>query len=101
MDRELSPVTAKALFLLKYIKYEDLDDLIKQWIRKLQIEESRICIEYWPGWTRDSGTWIFYGLESEDVSAFTTSLNSKLKGKPKVYFEKECCRSYYFLRTDR
>ena len=100
MDRELSPVTAKALRLLEHIEYKDLYDLIKQWIRKLIIEESRICIEYWPGWTPDSGRWIFYGLESEDVSAFTTSFDSKLKGKPKVYFEKERCRDYYFLITD-
>ena len=83
---------------------QGLRKLLALWEKKLRRDENRISItEWYNGCTADSLTWIFYGLESEDVSAFTTSLNSKLEeleGEPKVSFEQERCRYYYFLITE-
>ena len=75
-------------------------DLLEKWGSKLSIKKSSIWIEKWHGWTKDSLTWIFHGLESEDVCAFETSINSKLNRIRYVYFEQERCSYDYILQTN-
>ena len=79
---------------------QGLRKLLALWDKKLRRDENRISItEWYSGCTADSLTWHFQGLESEDVSAFTTSLNLKLLCKHKVRFKQAHCRYYYELET--
>ena len=94
--KEPRRVMTKALEILESLAYEDLRDLMNKW--KEELLGKKIYIQDWPSWEQDSGTWIFHGLQSDEVSTFRTSLNSKLKGKPTVWFKKECCVDQYYLQ---
>jgi hypothetical protein len=97
---ELRRHTIRALGALEFLQTEQCPhDLLQKWQEELTRSESPIQIDkYYNGFTQDTITWHLYGLESEEVCAFTTGLNFKLQGKPAVWLEQIRCRYEYEIK---